>query len=133
MSKYGVISGPNTGKYGPEITPYLDTFHAVRNTSKRSKFETYIYMLVIIYYIFKVLQILQALASTWCVINVCMCFMLYCYDLLFIISYILYFINWCNDCSLRYCNIFIYILFSIYLLFICSYLLLFLVFIVSII
>ena len=36
MSKYGVISGlyfpvfsPNTGKYGPEITPYLDTFHGV--------------------------------------------------------------------------------------------------------
>ena len=32
----GVISGPyfpvfglNTGKHGPEITPYLDTFHAV--------------------------------------------------------------------------------------------------------
>ena len=37
VSKYGVISGPyfpvfnpNTGKYGPEITPYLGTFHAVR-------------------------------------------------------------------------------------------------------
>ena len=36
MSKYGVISGPyfpifrlNTGKYGPEITPYWDTFHVV--------------------------------------------------------------------------------------------------------
>ena len=29
VSKYGVISGPNTGKYGPEITPYLDAFHAV--------------------------------------------------------------------------------------------------------
>ena len=36
MSKYGVISGTcfpvsglNTGKYGPEITPYLDTFDAV--------------------------------------------------------------------------------------------------------
>ena len=35
--KYGVISGPyfpifglNTGKYGQEITPYLDTFHAVK-------------------------------------------------------------------------------------------------------
>ena len=35
--KYGVFSGPyfpvfssNTGKYGPEITPYLDTFHAVK-------------------------------------------------------------------------------------------------------
>ena len=39
MSKYGVISGPyfpvfspNTGKDGPEITPYLDTFHAVYNS-----------------------------------------------------------------------------------------------------
>ena len=29
VSKYGVISGPNTGKHGPEIPPYLDTFHAV--------------------------------------------------------------------------------------------------------
>ena len=36
MSKYGVISGPyfpvfipNIRKYGPEITPYLDTFYAV--------------------------------------------------------------------------------------------------------
>ena len=36
VSKYGVFSGPcvpvfglNTGKYGPEVTPYLDTFHEV--------------------------------------------------------------------------------------------------------
>ena len=36
MSKYGVFSSPyflvfsaNTGKYGPEKTPYLDTFHTV--------------------------------------------------------------------------------------------------------
>ena len=29
VSKYGFISGPNTGKYGPEITPYLETFHTV--------------------------------------------------------------------------------------------------------
>ena len=36
VSNYGVISGPyfpvfglNTGKYEREITPYLDTFHAV--------------------------------------------------------------------------------------------------------
>ena len=41
MSKYGVIYGPhfpvfglNTGKYGPEITPYLDTFHAVNKLAK---------------------------------------------------------------------------------------------------
>ena len=44
MPKYGVFSGsyfpafglntafsPNAGKYGPEKTPYLDTFHAVMN------------------------------------------------------------------------------------------------------
>ena len=29
MTKYGVIFGPNTGKYGPEITSYLGAFHAV--------------------------------------------------------------------------------------------------------
>ena len=36
MSKYGVFSGPyfpvfgqDTGEYGPEETPYWDTFHAV--------------------------------------------------------------------------------------------------------
>ena len=36
MSKYGVFSGPyfpvlspNSGKYGPEKIPCLDTFHAV--------------------------------------------------------------------------------------------------------
>ena len=36
MPKYGVFSGPSfpvfspkAGKYGPEKTPYLDTFHAV--------------------------------------------------------------------------------------------------------
>ena len=36
--KYGVFSGPyfpvfelNTGKYGPEKTQYLDTFHTVRS------------------------------------------------------------------------------------------------------
>ena len=25
------VFSPNTGKYGPEITPYLDTFHAVQS------------------------------------------------------------------------------------------------------
>ena len=29
-TEYGDLQfSPNTGKYGPEITPYLDTFHAV--------------------------------------------------------------------------------------------------------
>ena len=39
MSKYGVFSGPNTGKYGPEKTPYLNTFHAmeyIRHLSHRA-------------------------------------------------------------------------------------------------
>ena len=45
VSKYGVISapwipviGPNTGKYGPEITPYLDIFHAVKTTWNSNSF-----------------------------------------------------------------------------------------------
>ena len=29
------VFSPNTGKYGPEITPYLDTFHAVNFYVKR--------------------------------------------------------------------------------------------------
>ena len=29
MSKYRVFSGLNAGKYGPEKTPYLDTFYTV--------------------------------------------------------------------------------------------------------
>ena len=51
MSKYGIFSGPyfavfglnmeqylsvfspNAGKYGPEKTPYLDTFYAVNSCS----------------------------------------------------------------------------------------------------
>ena len=42
MPKYGIISdlyfpvfGLNTGKYGPEETPYLDTFHAVEDSYLR--------------------------------------------------------------------------------------------------
>ena len=56
VSKYGVISGPyfrafklNTGKYRPEITPYLDTFHAVK-----------VFILVIIFWkIYSVLVIMS--------------------------------------------------------------------------
>ena len=58
VSKYGVISGsyfplfglntdrfsPNTGKYGPEITLYLGTFHVVieceKNVSKYLVFDS---------------------------------------------------------------------------------------------
>ena len=29
-SLYSSVFSPNTGKYGPEKTPYLDTFHAVK-------------------------------------------------------------------------------------------------------
>ena len=46
MSKYGAISGPyfpvfspNTGKDGPEIPPYLDTFQAVYNNMTPAFFE----------------------------------------------------------------------------------------------
>ena len=43
VSKYEVISGPyfpvfslNTGKYGPEKIPYLDTLHALNFTMKET-------------------------------------------------------------------------------------------------
>ena len=42
MSKYGAFSGPyfstfspNTGKYGSEKTPHLDTFQAVQDDDQR--------------------------------------------------------------------------------------------------
>ena len=34
VSKYGVFSGPNTGEYGPEKTPYLVIFHAAIRTTR---------------------------------------------------------------------------------------------------
>ena len=37
VSKYGVLSGPITAKYGPEKIPYLNTFHGVIWTSKFDK------------------------------------------------------------------------------------------------
>ena len=48
MSKYGVFSGPyfpifspNTGKFGPEKTPYLDNFHAVPTKSSLNSKKPY--------------------------------------------------------------------------------------------
>ena len=48
VSKEGVISGPyfpafglNTEKYGPEITPYLDSFHAVLILIKTKQLEQF--------------------------------------------------------------------------------------------
>ena len=47
-SKYGVKSGPyfsvfspNAGKYGPQITPYLDTFHTVWSSIKEDKQQVF--------------------------------------------------------------------------------------------
>ena len=48
VSKYGVISSPyfpafglNSGKYRPEITPYLDTFHAVPHCVKSVQIQRF--------------------------------------------------------------------------------------------
>ena len=35
VSKYVVYSCPNAGKYEPEKTPYLDSFHAVTIGNER--------------------------------------------------------------------------------------------------
>ena len=34
---YFPVFGPNMGKYGPEKTPYLDTFHEVQITTEANK------------------------------------------------------------------------------------------------
>ena len=39
------VFSPNTGKYGPEITPYLDTFHAVKVTRIRSIYQYFVHLL----------------------------------------------------------------------------------------
>ena len=56
MSKYGVISGPyfpvfglNTEIYGPEITPYLDTFHAVKSKVGNSR----VFLLLFLIFFFR--------------------------------------------------------------------------------
>ena len=36
-AKYLSVFSPNAGKHGPEITPYLDTFHAVLGPLKKVK------------------------------------------------------------------------------------------------
>ena len=50
VSKYGVISRPyfcvfglNTGKYGPEITLYLDSFHAMSYKIGQNDFDATIH------------------------------------------------------------------------------------------
>ena len=38
-TSYLSVFSPNAGKYGPEITPYLDTFHAVNLLYKSTLFS----------------------------------------------------------------------------------------------
>ena len=38
--------GLNTGKYGPEKTPYLDTFHAVKNVCTSDEFNNNWFLLI---------------------------------------------------------------------------------------
>ena len=52
VSKYGVISSPyfpafglNSGKYRPEITPYLDTFHAVPHCVKSVQIQRFFWFI----------------------------------------------------------------------------------------
>ena len=46
--KYGVFPGPNTEKFGPEKTPYLDNFHTVevemeQLTACKTQFSSAVY------------------------------------------------------------------------------------------
>ena len=46
MSKYGVTSGPYLPVFGPETTPYLDTFHAVWRVPEKTIFS-YIHLYIL--------------------------------------------------------------------------------------
>ena len=55
MSKYSVFYGPyfpvfipKTGNFGPEKTPYLDTFHAVLNKKNLKTFIIICYLVAIL-------------------------------------------------------------------------------------
>ena len=51
-------TGPNTGKYGPEKTPYLDTFHTVLNVIKATMVTRFGFRIGSSYiYLFKVGQL----------------------------------------------------------------------------
>ena len=72
MSKYGVIFGPcfsvfglNTGKYGPEITPHLDTFHAVMCT----KYIQNVYHISTNFCVHFVYKIKRIMADKFCIQN----------------------------------------------------------------
>ena len=39
--EYIFVFSPNTGKYGPEITPYLNTFHAASDPLNKKKMNGY--------------------------------------------------------------------------------------------
>ena len=58
VSKYGVISGLNTGKYGQEITPYLETFHALRYTDTDESYTALYFLLLYNYTHYVVILIL---------------------------------------------------------------------------
>ena len=47
-TKYLSVFSPNAGKYGPEITPYLGTFHAVNHTITTTNYVRFI-VLVLVY------------------------------------------------------------------------------------
>ena len=52
-TSYLFVFSPNTGKYGPEKTPYLDTFHAVWAACKKGeKFNLTFFILTHAYLIF---------------------------------------------------------------------------------
>ena len=72
MSKYGFIFGRyfsvfglNTGKYGPEISPHLDTFHAVMCT----KYIQNVYHISTNFCVHFVYKIIRIMADKFCIQN----------------------------------------------------------------
>ena len=63
-TKYLSVFSPNAGKYGPEITPYLDTFHVVNHTTTTTNYVRFI-VLVLVYTYSNINLWLQAVKFFW--------------------------------------------------------------------
>ena len=63
VSKYGIFSGPYFPAFGPEKTPYLDTFHAVQN-SKRNPPISVSSLLLLTFWCYKYKEVSEILSTS---------------------------------------------------------------------
>ena len=69
QKKLRILYFSGTGKYGPEKTPYFDTFHAVKVKVRIIRIEYYLADLVTVFYLF-IFFIISRIKESFCKGNV---------------------------------------------------------------